>query len=689
MRTPAMPAKGRAGRTNMREGVEGFGPLFEPVRIAGVEIQNRIAMAPMRTGGLVNPDGSLTQRCIDYYTERARGGAGLIITGCTRVDNTVERLPGPIPPAFDAMPSYGELAESIHYYGTKVFVQLTAGLGRVMPPDYLEIAGTPVSSSVGPAFWKESVLTREITPEEIQKIVQAFGEIAARLASAGIDGIELHGHEGYLFDQFATGIWNRRRDRYGGSIEGRLRFAVEVLNAIKKEAGKDFPVIYQFGLKHYMKGKSPGPWSGILPGDTQKEAGRDIVQGLELARFLENAGFDAVQIDAGCFESRYWAHPPVYQDHACMVDLAAMVKSVIDIPVIAVGRLDIPELAEGVLARGQADIIAIGRGLLADPYWPLKARRGEHGKIRPCIGCHFCMKRISEDRKPLSCAVNPACGKERSHNTMYPPRVKRIMVIGGGIGGMEAARAVALRGHNVELYEAGSRIGGHLLPAAIPVFNQDLGRLRDWYEEQLTAVGVTIRCGVEVTPETVRASAPDAVVVATGSRPVSLELPGAAGGNVTNCIDLLLGKEKCGNHVVVAGGGLIGCQVALWLAGQGKKITIVEKLPETSMGVFYANENMLLDLLEREDVILLNGMHICEMTGEGIIVTDDVYKTVSVRCDTLVLAIGLMPERYLYDTLKMEVPEIYAVGDMKKPGTIQEAIWDGFHVGRVICAHAG
>lgn len=184
-------------------------------------------MAPMRTGGLMNPDGSLTQRCIDYYTERAKGGASLIITGCTRVDNTVERLPGPIPPAFDAMPSYGELAESIHYYGTKVFVQLTAGLGRVMPPDYLEIVGIPVSSSVGPAFWKESVPTREITFEEIQKIVQAFGEIAGRLASAGIDGIELHGHEGYLFDQFATGIWNRRRDRYGGSIEGRLRFAVE------------------------------------------------------------------------------------------------------------------------------------------------------------------------------------------------------------------------------------------------------------------------------------------------------------------------------------------------------------------------------------------------------------------------------------------------------------------------------
>jgi len=240
VKTPAMPAKGRAGRMNMKEGVEGFGPLFEPVRIAGLEIQNRIAMAPMRTGGLMDPDGSLTQRCIDYYTERAKGGAGLIITGCTRVDNTVERLPGPIPPAFDAMPSYGELAESIHYYGTKVFVQLTAGLGRVMPPDYLEIVGTPVSSSVGPAFWNESVLTREITPEEIQQIVEAFGEIAGRLASSGIDGIELHGHEGYLFDQFAPAVWTRRTDRYGGSIEGRLSVCGRGVERHQERSGQGF-----------------------------------------------------------------------------------------------------------------------------------------------------------------------------------------------------------------------------------------------------------------------------------------------------------------------------------------------------------------------------------------------------------------------------------------------------------------
>lgn len=668
--------------------VDGFGPLFEPVSIGGVEIQNRIAMAPMRTGGLVNPDGSLTQRCIDYYLERARSGAGLIITGCTRVENTVEKLPGPTPPGLEAMASYGELAESLHHYGAKVFVQLTAGLGRVMPADFLDAVGTPVSSSVLPVFWKGSMMTRELTAGEIQAIVEAFGVVAGRLARVGIDGVELHGHEGYLFDQFATAAWNRRTDRYGGSVEGRLRFAVEVFNAVKKEAGEGFPVVYQFGLKHYMSGGPPGPWSGILPGESGEEAGRDVAEGLEMARYLEKAGFSGLQIDAGCFESRYWAHPPVYQEHACTVDLAAKTKAVVDIPVIAVGRLDIPEVAEDVLARGRADLIAIGRGLLADPHWPMKVKRGARDRIRPCIGCHYCLRRISQERKPLSCAVNPACGRERLREAGYPPRAKNVMVIGGGIGGMEAARAVASRGHHVELYETASRIGGHLLPAAVPAFNSDLGRLRDWYEAELGASGVTVVCGTEVTPEMVRAKSPDAVIVATGSTPSRLEMPGGDGRNVTTCTDVLLGRKKCGKRVIVAGGGLIGCQVALWLAGQGRKVTIVEQLPDIPTGGFDANETMLLDMLERDDVVFLNGMRIRQVTPEGVIVTDDVFKTVSVRCDTLVLAMGLVPRRDLYDTLKMEIPEIYAVGDVRRPGTIQEAIWDGFHVGHAVCARA-
>jgi 2-enoate reductase len=284
--------------------------------------------------------------------------------------------------------------------------------------------------------------------------------------------------------------------------------------------------------------------------------------------------------------------------------------------------------------------------------------------------------------------VNPECGKERLQTTAYARKAKDVMVIGGGVGGMEAARAVALQGHHVELYETASRIGGHLLPAAVPLFNRDLGRLRDWYEDQLIAGGVTINCGTEVTPEMVRAKVPDAVVVATGSKPLRPDIPGAEGRNVTTCTDLLLGKGKCGNRVVVAGGGLVGCQVALWLAQQGRKITVVEGLPEISTGGFEANEDMLLEMLEREDVIFLNGMRIRGITQEGIIVTDDVYKTVSVKCDTLVLALGFEPQRDLYEILRMEIPETYAVGDVKRPGNIQEAIWDGFHAGQAICARA-
>ncbi len=212
------------------------------------------------------------------------------------------------------------------------------------------------------------------------------------MKAAGIDGVELHGHEGYLFDQFTTAIWNRRKDKYGGDLQGRLTFPIDILNVIKKHAGKDFAVQYRFGIKHYMKALN----SGALPGEKFKEAGRDIEEGLEMARLLEQAGFDSLHVDAGCYDSWYWAHPPTYQEHGCMVDMAALTKKVVKIPVIAVGRLDVPELAEKVIAEGKADMIAIGRGLLADAYWPAKAFAGKTEEIRPCIGCHDgCIWRFS------------------------------------------------------------------------------------------------------------------------------------------------------------------------------------------------------------------------------------------------------------------------------------------------------
>ena len=295
-----------------------FSKLFEPVKIGKVEIKNRIAMAPMGIGGLLNPDGSPGPRALDYYLERARGGVGLIITGVFKVENEVEALIG-APPLISlaALSPFAELAESVHSLGARIFVQVTAGFGRVVGPRRME--GPPVSASAVPYYWDPSQTCRELKTDEVERLIKAFGKAAAILAAAGIDGVELHGHEGYLFDQFTTSLWNKRTDKYGGGLDGRLRLPIEVLEEIKGAAGQDFPVQYRFGLKHYVKKLN----SGALPGEKFREAGRDTEEGLEMARRLEAAGFDSLHVDAGCYDSWYWPHPPVYQKPGAMIQMAA------------------------------------------------------------------------------------------------------------------------------------------------------------------------------------------------------------------------------------------------------------------------------------------------------------------------------------------------------------------------------
>ena len=654
-----------------------FEKLFQPMSIGKVDIKNRIAMAPMGITGLVDPDGRFTQRAIDFYNERAFGDVGLIIGGDTRV--TALEPPSGMPfISPETSPLFGELAESVHYYGTKIFIQLALGDGRVLNGPAIDRGFKPVSASAIPAFWRPNVTTRALTTDEVEELVRALGDAAGLLKTAGIDGVELHGHEGYIFDQFATAIWNKRNDKYGGRLEDRLRFAIEALNAIKDKAGKDFPVIYRYGLKHYMKAL----WVGALRRQGYVETGRDIGEGLEMAKLLEKAGFDALHVDAGCYDSWYWPHPPIYQPHGCMVDMAAEVKKVVAIPVITVGKLGIPELAEKVLKEGKADMVALGRALLADPHWPKKVRSGAVEEIRPCIGCQDgCIYRIMEDPKPLSCAVNPAAGRERLYTLEVIKQPKRVLIAGGGIAGMEAARVSAIKGYEVTLLEAGERLGGHLIAGSVPDFKQDIGRLLDWYNNQLKRLGVKIRLQVEATPELIKNGKPDKVIVATGSTAIVPDVRGIEKPIATICMDLLLGKKKAGESVVVIGGGLVGCETALWLANQGKRVTIIEALPEMATGrIFYAKRMMLLDLLREKEVEFMPNTTLDEVMDEDVNVVDRNFSRKTIMCDTVALALGLKPERKLYESLRGESFDLYLIGDCKEPRNIMEAIWDGYHV---------
>jgi 2-enoate reductase len=656
--------------------------IFDPIKIGNIEIKNRLAMAPMGIVGLTNPDGSPGPRAVDYFLERTRGGVGLIITGLFKVEAEIEQWA--TPPALitpKVVPPFAELAESIHALGGRIFVQLTAGFGRVLRPRLVKTE--PVSASAIPYFWDPKITCRALETEEVEKIVKSFGIAAQILATAGIDGVELHGHEGYLFDQFQTPIWNRRTDKYGGDLQARLRFPLEALKEIKEKAGADFSVQYRFGVKHYMKGLN----SGALPGEPYDEVGRRVEEGLEMAKIFEQAGFDSLHVDAGCYDSHYWPHPPTYQKDGCMVDLAAEVKKLVNIPVVTVGKLSDPKLAASVIAEGKADMIAMGRGLLADPEWMRKVEKGRQETIRPCISCFDgCLGRIALGR-PISCALNPTVGRERAYALKKTDHPQKVLIAGGGVAGIEAARVAAIRGHEVTLFEKTDVLGGCLVAGSRPDFKKDVRKLLDWYTSTVSGMGINIRMGVEVTPELIAAENPETVILANGANPVIPPVCGEENKMLSVAADVLSGARKTGERVLVVGGGLVGCETALWLAQQNKKVTIVEMLPALMGGkheIPKVTKEMTLDLLRYHRVDIQTCATLTEVCEDSAIVSTSSGEKEEYQTDSIVLALGLVADQRLYRSVAGKRSGLYLIGDAREARNIMGAIWDAYEVARAI-----
>ncbi len=639
--------------------------LFEPGQIGELTIKNRVIMAAMNPIGLVEPDGRLSQRGIEYYTARARGGAGMITTGITAVSRELETLPSILVTEMMHVTRLSELADSVHDYGAKVAVQLTAGHGRVLPPALMGARGA-TSPSVSSCFWDSSIMTSELTIKQIENLVKAFEFGAGIVKRAGIDAIELHAHEGYLLDQFQTELWNKRTDKYGGNLKKRIRFAFEVIEAIRRGAGPDFPIIYRFGLTHYLEGA------------------REIDESLEIAREIEAAGVDCLHIDAGCYETWYWAHPTAYQPEGCMVDLAALAKSVVNIPVVTVGKLGDPALAEQVLNDGKADFIAIGRPLLADPEWPNKVKNNDWEDIRPCIadseGCHGRIRM----HKYISCTVNPQTGMEKELAIYPAERPKEVLVIGGGPGGMEAACVAASRGHKVSLWEKSNNLGGNLIPASIPEIKKDYRKLITYMVRQVNKHNIKLELNREVTPEMVRKAKPDAVIIATGARPDIPGIPGIDNEKVITAIDLLMTGKKIIVPVVIIGGGIVGCEVALHLSEMGIKPVIVEVLNDIALDEFSLNRMYLLKMMDMAEIDILTNTSVSEITDDGICLVKKDGEIVRLEAGSVVIATGLKSNRELLETIGDDVPEVYAVGDCVEPGRLINAVWDGFRTARLI-----
>lgn len=654
--------------------------LFSPVRIGSVTIKNRFAMAPMGPLGLADANGGWNQRGIDYYTERAKGGTGLIITGVTFFDQVVEKqdpstVPNPLYKPVNFVKTSREMTERVHAYGSKIFLQLSAGFGRVtIPTNVGDIP--PIAPSAIPHRWLDKTC-RAITVDEIHMIVKQFGDAAYHAKRAGFDGVQIHAvHEGYLLDQFAISMFNQRTDEYGGSLENRLRFAKEVVEEIKMRCGKDFPVTLRFSVKSMIK-----DWRvGALPNEEFTEMGRDTEEGLAAAKMLEAYGYDALDTDVGTYDAWWWNHPPMYQEKGLYRTYCKMVKEVVNIPVFCAGRMDNPDMALEAVENGVCDVIDLGRPLLADPDYCNKLRAGRLGEIRPCISCQEgCMGRVAE-YSLINCAVNPQAARERV--MAYEPilKSKRVMIVGGGVAGCEAARVLAIRGHKPEVFEKNSRLGGNLLPGGVPAFKEDDIALADWYGRELERLGVPVHVNKTVTKEDVQKDGYDTVIIATGSTPKSFSL--GDDENVFTASQVLLGEKDSGDTTVIIGGGLVGCETALWLARQGKKVTIVEALDRVMAvngPLCHANKDMLEALLTFHNIEIITE---AKATGykENNLEISMADGTKRIPCDSVILSVGYSENDSLYHELEFDVPELYLLGDAKKVANIMYAIWDAFEV---------
>ncbi|PNM64773.1 FAD-dependent oxidoreductase [Vibrio vulnificus] len=665
--------------------------LFEPMQIGSLKLKNRYSMAPMGTLGCVDGDGAYNQRGVEYYVARARGGVGLIITGVQMVENELEQFPMPSLPCPTNHPtayirSAKEMTERVHTYGAKIFAQLTAGWGRSCIPGF-----TPEDKSIAPSDapnrFDPSIQHRELTTDEVKYFIGKFVESAAIAQKAGFDGVEIHAvHEGYLLDQFTMEFFNQRTDQYGGSFENRYRFAVEIVKGIKAICGDDFPVSLRYSVKGNMKGFG----QGILPGEVAEEVGRDMEEGLKAAKYLQDAGFDALNVDAGTYDSWYWNHPPNYFAPGMYKPYCKAVSEVVDIPVLMAGRMENPDLAAHAVNNGISDGISLGRPLLADPDTVNKIRRGRFEEVRPCLSCHLgCLGRMAEVGN-LSCAVNPSCGREEEFRLAPTHRSQNVVVVGGGVAGMEAARIASERGHKVTLLERSQQLGGNVIPGSQPPFKNDDKLLIEWFAGEMERKNVDVRFDTTADKETIESLNPDSVIFATGSRPVKPKwLSGQDKPHVIVAEDMLMNPDKItGDKVTVIGGGLVGAEAALWMAQQGKAVTLIEASDDIiggPHGTCFANYQMLKELLVKEQVSVLTSTMLQTITDTGVTVQRD-QRDMEILSDHVVLALGYRAEDHLHEALanQLDVENVFNIGDSQKARTIMTAIWDGFEVARTL-----
>ena len=677
-------------------------PLFTPWKIGKVEIKNRIVMTSMGGTDLFGwmEVNHFDRAGADFLMEVAKNNAGLVLPGCQPVYNPMlgqwlhrnTRM-------FDELARW---MPEFHKTGAKLFVQLTAGFGRsftvcsmmetlytnpalrVLSKPFMDLDRITASASPAENRWSDKVPSREMTKAEIQEIIDAFAQSAALLKAAGVDGVEVHAvHEGYLLDQFTLKYVNHRTDEYGGSLENRYRFAAEIVKAIKAACGQDFPV----SLRYSVVSRTKGLRQGALPGESYTEVGRDMAESELAARLLQDAGYDMLNCDNGTYDAWYWAHPPIYMPENCNLADVRHISRFVDIPVVCAGRLT-PEAAAEAIAAGELDGAGFARPFLADPAWVTKLMEDRREDIRPCILCHngcFNMchyKGVPNDQDLMDslhlarCAVNAETMQRSKHYIRKTARPQTVAIIGGGIGGMEAARVLALRGHRPVIYERSDRLGGTFIAASAESYKGKLRELLSWYIRQMEQLNVEVHFGKEITE--LSAFDGQQVIVATGSVPRVLKnVPGHE--RMIEACDFLTGTPV-GQRVAVVGGGLTGCEIAYELALTGKEVTIVEMKDDliAQKGVCLANSSYLREWFALHEVPVYLTTRLKEVKN-GSIVCEGPEGIVELPCDSVISSAGYLPA-----PIAKEGGRVHLVGDCRKVGNLRSVIWRAYEVAMAI-----
>ncbi len=677
-----------------------YDALFTPWKVGNVEIKNRIVMCPMGGTSLFGwfelTGCHFDKEAAKLFLERANNNVGLIIPGIAPLRDTFwGKWLWQNPKMFEELKDF---MDEIHKTGAKLFIQLTAGMGRswaitelvaplhknkvtraILKP-ILDTSHELASPSPQKSRWAHDIECPEMTKEQIHEIIEAFAKTAKLCKDAGVDGVEVHAvHEGYLLDQFSMEFFNKRTDEYGGSFENRYRFAAEVVKEIKAACGDDFPVSLRYSVESKMKGFC----EGAMPGEEYTEVGRSMEESEKAAKYLQDAGYDMLNADNGTYDSWYWAHPPMYMPQNCNLEDVAHIKKFVDIPVVCAGRME-PEVGAKAVADGMIDAMGVARQFLADGEWVTKMMEDRIEDIRPCICCHAgCFNFSSSkghantqdltDTMGLSrCALNPETMQSKKYYIAPAKKQKTVAVIGGGIGGMEAAIVCAKRGHKVTLYEKSDKLGGVFIAAAAPDFKEKDKALIAWYHREIAKQpNVTVKMNTEITD--VKALDADEVIVATGAIPNTIPVPGAE--TAVEAIDYLLGNKEVGENVVVVGGGLTGCEIAYDLYRKGKKPVIVEMQDDliTGKGICLANTSYLRDFFKTNEVPVYLEHRTTAIGEKSVTVADKEGKTTEIPADSVILSVGYRPAPVATKGVKV-------VGDASKVGNLRTVIWQAWDV---------